>query len=185
MKKLIIALIAGAAAMSAAQAQNAYVGAAVSTSDTNYRIGSGAGVDGGYKGSGKIFGGWELNDRFGIEAGYTDLRDAESTYAIGNSTGRVSVDGSRSYLAGKASLPLNEQVSFYGKLGVGYSKVDVSTTAPSINWEDSKTEAYGALGAQYKLNQNVALIAEYERYGKKKDFGAKADTWTIGAKYAF
>jgi hypothetical protein len=36
------------------------------------------------------------------------------------------------------------------------------------------TGAYGALGVQYKLNQQVALTAEYERYGKEKDIGAKA-----------
>lgn len=186
MKKLIVALIAGVAAMSAAQAQQAYVGAAVTTSDTNYRIGGATDINaGGYKGSGKIFGGWELDQTWGVEAGYTDLRSSEGSYSIGNTRGRVSSDGSRTYLAGKASYPVNQQVSLYGKLGVGYSKIDVSTSTPNVAWEDSKTEAYGALGAQYKLNQNVSLIAEYERYGKKKDFGAKADAWSIGARYAF
>jgi hypothetical protein len=38
---------------------------------------------------------------------------------------------------------------------------------------------------QYNLNQQVALTAEYERYGKSKDFGAKADVWTVGARYSF
>ena len=186
MQKLIFAMIAGVATMSAAQAQNAYVGAAVTASDTNYRIGGASNVsDGGYKGSGKLFGGWELNETFGVEAGYTDLRSSEGSYTLGGANGVVRADGSRTYLAGKASWPLSQQVSLYGKLGVGYSKTDVSTTVPNMSWENSKTEAYGALGAQYKLNENVALIAEYERYGKKKDFGAKADALTIGARYAF
>jgi len=38
---------------------------------------------------------------------------------------------------------------------------------------------------QYNLNQQVALTAEYERYGKSKAFGAKADAWTVGARYSF
>jgi OOP family OmpA-OmpF porin len=38
---------------------------------------------------------------------------------------------------------------------------------------------------QYKLNQQVALTAEYERYGDKKAFGAKPDVWTVGARYSF
>lgn len=186
MKKLIIALIAGCAAMSAAQAQNAYVGAAVTTSDSNFRIGGATNINsGGYKGSGKIFGGWELNDMWGVEAGYTDLRSVEGSYTLGNTAGRVQADGSRTYLAGKASWPVNQQVSVYGKLGVAYNKIDVSTSTPNLSWEDDETDAYGALGAQYKLNQNVSLIAEYERYGSKKDWGAKADTWSIGARYAF
>jgi hypothetical protein len=186
MRNLIVALIAGVAAMSAAQAQNAYVGAAVTASDTNFRIGGASNVSaGGWKGSGKLFGGWDVSETWGVEAGYTDLRSTEGTYTLGNSAGRVSADGSRTYLAGKATWPLTQQASVYGKLGVGYSKTDVTTSVPSISWSDSKTEAYGALGAQYKLNQDVALIAEYERYGSKKDFGAKADTWSIGARYTF
>jgi OOP family OmpA-OmpF porin len=186
MKKLMIALIAGVAAMSAAQAQNAYVGAAVTTSDTNYRIGGATNVnDPGYKASGKIFGGWELDNTWGVEAGYTDLRSTHGNYTLGGNAGRVTTDGSRSYLAAKASWPVNEQVSVYGKLGVGYSKTDVALSTPNVSWDDSKTEAYGGLGAQYKLNQNVSLIAEYERYGKKKEVGAKADAFSIGARYAF
>jgi OOP family OmpA-OmpF porin len=189
MKKLIVVLISGLAAMGMAQAQTtskAYVGAAVSASDTNYRIGGATDVKaGGYKGAGKIFGGYEFDQTWGVEAGYTDLRSTDGTYRIGNTAGRVNSDGSRTYVAAKASLPMNQQVSVYGKLGVGYSKTDVSMSTPSVSFDDSDTEAYGAVGAQYSLNQNVALIAEYERYGKKKDFGPKADTWTIGARYAF
>ena len=41
------------------------------------------------------------------------------------------------------------------------------------------------MGAQYQINQDVALVAEYERYGKSRDFGQKADVLTIGAKYSF
>ena len=115
----------------------------------------------------------------------TDLRSVEGTYTLGNTAGRVQADGSRTYLAGKASWPVNQQVSVYGKLGVAYNKIDVSTSTPNLSWEDDETEAYGAVGAQYKLNQNVSLIAEYERYGSKKDWGPKADTWSIGARYSF
>jgi opacity protein-like surface antigen len=179
MNKVILTLVAGLAIAGSVQAQTVYVGATVSASNATF------GDDAGYKGSGKIFGGVELNERFGLEAGYTDLRTFEGAYAWSGTPGRASADGSRSYLAGKASLPINEQVSVYGKLGVSYSKINLSTTVPSLTSSESKTEAYGALGAQYKLTQNVALIAEYERYGKKKSIGVKADAWNIGAKYAF
>ena len=40
-------------------------------------------------------------------------------------------------------------------------------------------------GLQYKLTENVALTGEYERYGKKKMLGAKADAFTVGLKYGF
>jgi len=170
MKKLIVALIAGAAAMSAAQAQNfsndqphAYVGAGVSTAKNiqsdDYKLG------------GKVYGGYEFNRTWAAEAGYSDLGDHGATKSHGY------------YVAAKATMPINEQFSAYGKVGVEHSERKFNSAA--LNLKDTDTGAYGALGVQYKLNQQVALTAEYERYGKEKDIGAKANVWTVGAHYNF
>lgn len=189
MKKLIVALIASAAAMSAAQAQTtaprAYVGAGVASADHEFKMSGATNVDTeGYKASGKIFGGYEFNQNWGVEAGYTDFRKSDVSYSIGGVNNRGETEGHAFYLAAKATLPVNEQFSVYGKLGAARTKSELELINAS-QMSRSKTEAYGALGAEYKLNQNVSLIGEYERYGKSKDFGAKADVWTIGAKYAF
>jgi opacity protein-like surface antigen len=170
MKKLIVALIAGAAAMSAAQAQNfsdtqphAYVGVAASTAKNiqsdDYKLG------------GKVYGGYEFNRTWAAEAGYSDLGDHGATKSNGY------------YVAAKATMPINEQFSAYGKVGVEHSERKLNTAA--LNLKDTDTGAYGALGVQYKLNQQVALTAEYERYGKEKDIGAKSNVWTVGAHYNF
>lgn len=190
MKKLIVALIASVAAMSAAQAQTtaprAYVGAGVASADHDFKMSGATNVDTeGYKASGKIFGGYEFDQNWAVEAGYTDFRKADVNYSIGGVNNRGKTDGHAYYLAAKATLPVNEQFSVYGKLGAARTKSELELINASQNMSRSKTEAYGALGAEYKLNQNVSLIGEYERYGKSKDFGAKADVWTIGAKYAF
>lgn len=187
MKKIIVALIAGLTAMGAAQAQSRpYVGLGVASADHNFKIGGATNVNSeGYKPSAKIFGGVELTPMFGIEAGYTDIRKADHTYNIGTTAGRATTDGSRSYVAGKATMPVNEAFSVYGKLGAGYSKVNVSSATPLMSRSDSKTELYGAVGGQYALNEKVALTLEYERYGKSKDYGVKADAITAGAKFSF
>jgi len=189
MKKLIVALIASAAAMSAAQAQTtgaprAYVGAGIASADHDFKMSGATNVDTeGYKASGKIFGGYDFNQTWGVEAGYTDFRKSDLSYSIGGVNNRAETDGHAFYLAGKATLPVSEQFSVYGKLGATRVKSELETINASMS--RSKTEAYGAVGAEYKLNQNVSLVGEYERYGKSKDFGAKADVLTIGAKYAF
>ncbi|MDB5908075.1 MAG: hypothetical protein JWP34_2189, partial [Massilia sp.] len=86
------------------------------------------------------------------------------------------------YLAGKATAPINEQFSVFGKLGAANNKLELN----DVNFRgDSKTELYGALGAQYNINQQVAVTLEYERYGKSKDVGQKADVWTVAARYSF
>ncbi|NNG25059.1 outer membrane beta-barrel protein [Telluria aromaticivorans] len=190
MKKLIVALIASVAAMSAAQAQQtaprAYVGVGVASADHDYRISGASNVDtDGYKASGKLFGGYEFNQTWGVEAGYTDFRKSGVNYTANGVNQRGETKGESIYLAAKATMPVNEQFSVYGKLGAARNKSELVAINSSQNRDHSKTEAYGALGAQYNLNQNVALIAEYERYGKSKDFGAKADVFTIGAKYSF
>jgi OOP family OmpA-OmpF porin len=178
MNKLIFALIASVAAVGAAQAQTAntaprgYVGVGVATAD-NSTIDS-------YKSSAKIFGGYEFDQNLGIEAGYTDFRNAD--YSVGNING--STKGYGTYVAGKYTVPVNEQFSAYGKLGLAYSERKISDNA-GLDYTNHDTGAYAGVGVQYSLNQNVALTAEYERYGKSKDFGAKADVWTVGAKYSF
>ncbi len=193
MKKLIFALIAGATAMTAAQAAapapGPYIGLGVASADHNFDLGGATSTDpAGYKASAKIFGGVELTPMFGIEAGYTSIRKADHSFVLPGTpgiNGTATTDGSRSYLAGKATMPLNDQFSVYGKLGAGYSKVNVESATPAVARSDSKTELYGALGGQYNINEKVALTMEYERYGKKKDFGVKADAITVAARYSF
>ena len=188
MKKLIMAMMVGACAMSAAQAQtNPYVGVAVASTDHNFKIGGATNVDGdGWKPSLKVFGGVDINPMWGVEAGYTDLRKADVNYRIGSTgVGAGSVDGKRAYVAAKATMPVNDQVSVYGKLGAGYSKADFSASTAGVSRSESDTGVYAGVGAQYNLSKQVALTLEYERYGKKKDFGAKADAITVGARYNF
>jgi opacity protein-like surface antigen len=174
MKKLIVALIAGAAAISAAQAQtisdtqpHAYVGvgavSAKNIQSDDYKLG------------GKIYGGYQLNQTWAAEAGYTDFGDHDAA----NGTTK----GNSYYVAAKATMPINEQFSAYGKVGVERSERKFNSAA--LNLKDTDTGAYGALGVQYKLNQQVALTAEYERYGKEKDIGAKSNVWSLGANYSF
>lgn len=186
MKKLIFALLAGATAMGAAHAEGGYVGLGVASADHDFKVGGATSVNSdGYKASAKIFGGYEFTPMWGVEAGYTDLRNANADFTLNGVNSSVQSKGSRTYVAAKATVPVNDQFSVYGKLGVGYSKVELSSATPGLNWSDNKTEAYGAIGGQLNINKQVALTLEYERYGKKKDFGAKADAITVGARYSF
>jgi OOP family OmpA-OmpF porin len=172
MKKLLLALIATSAAVGAAQAQtttpHAYVGIGAATANNKSADE--------YKTDAKIYGGYEFDQNWGVEAGYTnfDKQDIPG----GN------VKGSGTYVAGKYSMPLGERFTGYGKLGVSYNERKYSSAlGTQVNNYD--TGLYGGVGVEYKLNQNLALNAEYERYGKDKAFGAKADVYTVGLKYGF
>ncbi|HZV63660.1 MAG TPA: porin family protein [Telluria sp.] len=186
MKKLIIALIAGASAMGAAQAQGPYVGVGIATANHNDNIpGSSSGNWDGYKASGKLFGGYEFDQMWGLEAGYTDFRNSHGSYTFNNTVGSAESDGHAFYLAAKANAPINDQFSVFGKLGAVRTKSSLSTGIAALDHDDSNTGLYAGIGGQYNLNKKVALTLEYERYGKSTDFGAKPDVWTLGARYSF
>lgn len=190
MKKLIVALLATTAAMSAAQAQEAaprsYVGAGVVFNGYESRLPGATQVDADtHKTSPKLFAGYEFTPNWAVEVGHTDFRKADVHYNLGDLRASGQADGRATYMAAKFSSPFTEKVVGYAKLGAAHTKNELSAVNAQLNQRESKNVAYGAVGVQYNLNQNVALIAEYERYGRTRDFGVKPNAFTIGAKYAF
>jgi OOP family OmpA-OmpF porin len=193
MKKIVFALIASAATVAgAAQAQDmtnaprSYIGLGAATADHDYSI-SGQKTTGNdnWKTSAKVFGGYEFNNSWGVEAGYTDFRKSNFNYTnAAGVAGNGSSEGHAVYVAAKGNMPLNDQFSAFGKLGVENTHRSLSTTT-GVSSSDSDTGAYAGVGVQYNLNRQVALTAEYERYGNKKDNGVKPDVWTVGARYNF
>ena len=184
MKKLLITLAASLAAIGSAQAQSlsvdgttsrGYIGAAVSgaknqTSDD-------------WQAGGKLFGGYHIDQNWAVEAGHSRFGDEDfnATSAPGFPQGQVK--SSRTYVAAKYTMPVNAELSAYGKLGASYNETKTSFMGDSFTSRD--TGAYAGLGLQYALAPNVSLFGEYERYGKKKEVGAKADVVSVGMQYGF
>jgi OOP family OmpA-OmpF porin len=172
MKKLLLALLATSAVAGAAQAQtttpHAYIGVGAATADNQ--------TTDSYKTGAKVYGGYQVDQNWGVEAGYTDF--GKENNGAGN------VKGSGTYVAGKYTIPLADRFSGYGKLGVAYNERKFDNgLGTRVN--DYDTGLYGGVGVEYKLNEKLAVNAEYERYGKDKAFGAKADVYTVGLKYGF
>jgi OOP family OmpA-OmpF porin len=198
MKNLIISLLASLSAIGAAQAQTtadtspARLGA--ETTPHAY-IGLGLGVvsdttAGGRRATAKIFGGYEFNRNWGVEAGFTRFRTSEFMAWDSTSDGGFDVSpGSmktwRSYAAGKYTMPISEKFSAFGKFGLSHSERKVSVPKQGWSYTDRDTGLYAGLGAQYKLTKDLDAVVEYERYGKRKVYGPKADVYSIGLKYGF
>lgn len=136
----------------------------------------------------KIFGGVDFTDNLGVEAGYVNFssRDRQYSEAYTGIPGGVktSTKGYGAYVAAKYTVPITERFSAYGKLGLAHSQRkwhnDIGYSAT-----DSDNDVYAGVGAQYKLNENISLVGEYENYGKHKDFGARAGVWSAGLKFGF
>jgi OOP family OmpA-OmpF porin len=184
MKHLMFALLAGVCATGAAQAQtaatankapHAYVGIGVASAENRV-------VDA-WKSDAKIFGGYQFDQSWGVEAGFTRFGRVGVTVPGFDFTEHGRTKGSSSYIAGTYTLPLNERVAAYGKLGVSYNERSYIGNFGALGEHD--TGLYGGAGLQVKLTDSLALTGEYERYGKKKTLGAKADVFTLGLKYGF
>lgn len=186
MKKLIFALVAATAAIGSAQAAGpgGYIGLGIANADHSASIpGTTASSSDGWKTSGKIYGGYDFDQTFGVELGYTDFRSSDYSYTLNGVNRTGTSDGKSYYVAGKATMPVNEQFSVFGKLGAANNKRTFND--PVFSGSDTKTELYAGVGAQYNFNPKVAVSLEYERYGKNQDIGAKSDVITLGARYSF
>ncbi len=188
MKKIIFALVASVAAMSAAQAQTIskpYIGLGVTSTKHEMNVtGATTTTKGDRKAAAKIFAGADITPMFGVEVGHSQSAD-DHVVSVGGVSGNVETDSRRTYLAGKATMPVNDQFSVYGKLGAVHTKDKINTGVPGLRHSESDNGVYAGVGAQYNMSEKVALSLEYERNGKKRDFGAKADAVTVAARYSF
>lgn len=182
MKKTIFAVLAALSAAGAAQAQtttdtapHAYIG--IGVANANNAI-----VDA-WKADARIFAGYQFDRNLGVETGYT--RFGRVGFHLPGDNGGIdgSTRGQSAYAAGTYTMPLSDRVSAFGKLGVEYSQRRYNSTGGALGEHD--TGLYAGAGLQVRLTDNLALTGEYERYGKKKTLGAKADVFTLGLKYGF
>lgn len=185
---LIAALVIGASLTSAsAFAEGGFAGVDVGRSNYSLDV-SGTGSVSDRTTGFKLYGGWEFTPNLAIEGGYADM----GTGRVSNAAGTISAKTNALYVAGKGTVPLNEQFSLYGKLGVTRNKADytVSSGATSFNPSGNKTDLFAAAGVSYAFTKNVAGTLEYDYFGKLDTDGAsgvsaKVNMWTLGVRFNF
>ena len=183
MKKQVIATILGAALALPliAQAQSSYLGANVGRAEQKV---SGNGFssfkdnDAGFK----LYGGHEFTPNLGVEAGYVNFGEAEKSSGPFN----ISSKPHSLYLAGTGTLPLSEQISLFGKVGVSVNRTKLNGTFN--DGSERNTTALLGIGASYQFMPKMSVVAEYENFGKVRDESGsevKADLASVGVRYKF
>jgi hypothetical protein len=121
-----------------------------------------------YRTDPKLMVGVQLNPNLAVETGYTNLFSRGFHFVdYGRSDERSGALGTRgfsSYVAGKLAVPLGEQVSAWGKLGIAYSQ-QVSHDRAGLRVRDGDVGAYANVGARYKLNDRISVSGELTRSG--------------------
>ena len=136
--------------------------------------------------------GYQFNDTFSIEGGYIDFGKAKysANYGSGNAQGTLKAGGVD--VAGLVSLPLNDQLSVFGKLGLAAAQVKSSLSTDTLGNFDSKKTMVRPLvgiGAVYKLNASWDLRGDLDSVrdlGKNDTTGKMSTTmFSLGTVYHF
>ncbi|MEN9659933.1 MAG: hypothetical protein RL571_3398 [Pseudomonadota bacterium] len=177
MKKNILAsLILSTLIASPVFAEGFYIGADLGGSnmsaeidDQNFNKNNAAwGLNGGYK----------FSPYLAAELGYRDFGKLELNPDIGD----ASIKTKAVQASVLASYPFNDAFSVFGRLGIA----SITLTTEEGDTEPQKgtqIKALFGIGAQYALNKNFSLRAEYNQYAKIEVL--KLSTFTVGANYSF
>lgn len=136
--------------------------------------------------SAKFFGGYQLTENFGVQAGYVRMHDLNQNTGTGLALVNRTVNGHSAYLAGIARLPLGQSFALTGKVGASFGKVTSvsSSTAATNSLLGSNTALLVGTGAEYVLNRSVSFAVELESYGKISK-QVKGSTLTVGTRFMF
>jgi OmpA-OmpF porin, OOP family len=151
------------AATTAAQADTQpgfYAGAGFGTTKIGDDAFDGTGIDDSDTGF-KIFGGYDFNQNFGIEASYFDFGEASAE--DGGDSLRIGVSGLSAAAVGR--IPVSEMFALYGKLGFASYDVDVDlriTGLGSVSGSESESDLLYGIGGALSFGGTFEARLEYE-----------------------
>lgn len=130
----------------------------------------------------KLFGGYQLNRHFAVEATYGDWGDI----TIGVSGIPVSATG-EIWSAGVAALgilPLGgDRFGLFGKVGILYTEQEATGSAPGVPTQtetETGSELHYGFGALFNFTRNLGVRAEWERLQD-----SDVDILSIGIQFRF
>jgi OOP family OmpA-OmpF porin len=136
--------------------------------------------------SAKIYGGYQLSENFGLQAGFVRMRDLNQNTGKGATLLIQTASGQSVYAAGTARLPLGDSFALTGKVGVSFGKVSSANpaTAASNKLLGSKTSLLVGSGVEYVVNRQASLSLELESYGNISP-QVKGNLITLGVRFTF
>jgi OOP family OmpA-OmpF porin len=133
----------------------------------------------------KIFGGYMFNRHFGIEGAYVNLGEVSYSGDFFGSPvtgGKVEVSGFN--VSALGALPINEQFSVFGKIGLLLWDAEASDTTGGVPFsakEDGTDISFG-IGVNFDFNRNLGVRAEWEVFTTDE---ADATLLSIGVVWKF
>lgn len=126
----------------------------------------------------RIAGGYHFSPMLAAEIGYTSFADSNFGYGT--------LSASSFQMAGVVSLPLNAKLDLLGKLGLANNSAKETNYAGYYASYSQSSLMFG-VGAQYHLDSQLSIRAQYEDYGNFQSYSPamKATTVSMGVAYNF
>jgi OmpA-OmpF porin, OOP family len=104
-----------------------------------------------------VFGGYQFNKYFGLEAGYVDFGKLEA-----DGVGRE-LEANSAYITAVGTVPFTDRFSGYAKAGFQRWDLDTPIAATGTR-DDTGTDPTYGVGVQYQFTDAFALRGEYSRF---------------------
>ena len=179
----------------AASAEGGYVGVSIGSVEValdNITAGSGTTIDDETSGH-KIYGGYNVDENFGLEFAYVDFGDVTLNAPTGaqfTSSGVLlvalvdinmtsSADAFTAAAVGRVDLGM---ASLFGKLGLAMWDSETTSPLAVLNSSDDGTDLFFGFGVDVDIIEGLVARFEYEMYELDKD---EVDMMSLGLHMAF
>lgn len=178
-----------ATAASAATLPAGYVGLQLGQGHTHYSVSDVTGknftvtsakIDD-TKVAGRVFGGYQFNENFATELGYTYYGNTEFKNMNGTAGNNGRIQEYAYDLVVKPILPLQNNFNLYAKGGVAYIR---AKTSGNLSHDENKTRPTYGLGLCFDANNNVPVDLSWSRVQNSGNI-PNADLFAVGVAYRF
>lgn len=182
--------LAGMAFALSAQAEDLYLGGALSRGEYSVSV-PGASSHGDFGGStgARVYGGVQLTPTYGVEGGYTHFGKGSHPFTRNSdgAAGSVDVNAQAWSVAGTARMPLNDRFALHAKLGAAYRRLALRGSGALAGTDSTvyDTRLLAGVGASWALERNLALNLDYDRYGRSDASSGKLSMLSLGVDYHF
>jgi predicted porin len=128
----------------------------------------------------KLYGGYQITEHFGAEAGFMRTGDLTRKYQVGNESFSQVAKTRAFYTAGTARWQLNDAFSVNGLLGAAFTQVTDDKTIGANNMNGDDTSVMVGFGAQYRLTPRTELTLNFDHLAEISEEGDSSDIVTAG-----
>jgi OmpA-OmpF porin, OOP family len=130
----------------------------------------------------KIYGGYQINKNFAAELSYLKTDDFTATVNLGALSIPGSGDGYSLGIAALGILPVNQQFSVFGKIGIAQTDTETRATlgGTTVTIGDDGSDAHFGVGLMFNFTRNWGGRLEWERLND-----SKIELLSVSVQYRF